>query len=318
MKRSIVLLLVLLSFILAGCQNAGSPLSGYPLERVVLGGGLRLTPKDQIPGTLLVIGGTSEVAKGASIHGDYYQLGGNLSFNGKLTGDLHSVGAAVTVLPDAVIEGDLQKSSSTVEVQPGATIYGEMFEDQQPSIPPPLPAAPLMPLEPLEKYQLPSPALPAIKLTGSILASILQALLAMVIAFILPNRVTRAAERASRRIMSSFLVGFIVTLSAPIVLILIILTLIGIPMAALAIFYIAAAVLFGYVSLGVLIGMRLSAAFRTRWHPSLHAGVGTFLLSLLMALLSSFGALGIILIICTGLISLGATLRSRFGRRSSN
>lgn len=317
MKRSITLFLVFFSFVLAGCQYEGSPISGYPLERVVLGGGLHLTSKDQIPGTLLVIGGVTDVAKGTIIQGDYYQLGGNLSFNGKLMGDLHSIGADITVLPDAVIEGNIQKSSSTVEIQDGATIYGEMIEEQQPSIPPPLSAAPTVPLEPLDHLQLPSPAIPAIKVSGTLLAAILQALLAMIIAFILPNRVTQAAERAGRQTVSSFLVGFVVALGAPFVLALTVITIIGIPLAVFGILYISAAILFGYVSLGMWVGMRISAAFRTRWHPSLNAGVGTLLLSLGMAALTLFGAPGVILIVCTGLISFGVTLRSRFGRRAA-
>jgi hypothetical protein len=324
-KRVLIICLVLASLLLAGCQSASSPRSDFPLEKVVLGGEMHLTSGDIIPGSVLVIGGNNVVDAGAVIQGDYYQLGGSVDFNGELTGDLQLIGAAANILPRAIIRGDLIRNSSTADIQAGAVIGGTntISEVTQPeTLPFTLPTLePLKPLEPLKTLQpakspeLLKPVLPAIKVTGSIFAAILQSLLAMIIAFFFSDRITRAAERSSKRTMSTLLIGFLGALAAPFIIVLTILTIIGIPLAVVEVVLLAAAVIFGYIAMGTQIGMRLSAAFRTRWHPAIHAGVGTFLLSLGLAALSSLGAAGIILITLTGFLGFGVTIRSRFGRR---
>ena len=80
-------------------------------------------------------------------------------------------------------------------------------------------------------------------------------------------------------------------------------------------FLVAAAVAFGWLGFGSLLGTGLSRRLRIKLHPSLSAGLGTGLFILIVNFASVLPYIGGLLAMTSVLIGLGAVFLTRFGLR---
>jgi hypothetical protein len=111
-------------------------------------------------------------------------------------------------------------------------------------------------------------------------------------------------------------VGLLTAIIAPIVLVLLSLTIILIPLTFTTFIVLAIAWGFGLISLGLELGRRLSKVFDQAWHPALAAGVGTFALILVINGLDALiPCLGWIPKFIIGVLGLGSVLITFFGTR---
>lgn len=79
---------------------------------------------------------------------------------------------------------------------------------------------------------------------------------------------------------------------APLALVLLIITILLIPVALVAVIAIALAAVFGWIAIGLEIGERFTKAIKQQWHPSLAAGLGTFLLALVANIIGLITCVG--------------------------
>ena len=105
---------------------------------------------------------------------------------------------------------------------------------------------------------------------------------------------------------------------APLVLILLAITICLIPAAFIGAFILAVAWAFGLVALGLEVGKRVGLIFKQEWHPAISAGLGTLLLMLVLSGLEAIiPCVGWIPKALVGFVGLGAVLLSQFGRNIS-
>ncbi len=136
----------------------------------------------------------------------------------------------------------------------------------------------------------------------------LAALGALLVVFF-PGATRRVMQTAQTSVGPSFGVGCLTLLLAPIVFLLLLITLIGPVILVLAL---AAAWIFGWIAIGYLAGERILEALKVREvAPVLAVVVGV----LLLAILGEVPCLGWLISLIVGTIGVGAVILTRFGTR---
>jgi hypothetical protein len=113
-------------------------------------------------------------------------------------------------------------------------------------------------------------------------------------------------------------VGLLSAFLAPFALLLLAVSLILLPVAAILAIAIMALGAFGWIALGYEVGRRFTLAIHQEWNPSFTAGLGTFALTLVSAMLTSvpvLNCIGWLVPFLLGLAAFGAVIMTRFGTR---
>jgi hypothetical protein len=139
------------------------------------------------------------------------------------------------------------------------------------------------------------------------------AVLAVIIGLLLPNQLKRVSETAFREPLVAGGVGVLTIIVAPIVLMLLVLTILLIPVSLLGILVLILAIFYGFVAVGYEIGQRFASLVKTSWNPSISAGIGVLLLSLVTGFATCIPCIGVLIGIIVNIIGLGAVVISRFG-----
>jgi hypothetical protein len=109
--------------------------------------------------------------------------------------------------------------------------------------------------------------------------------------------------------------GLLTIFVAPIVLVMIAITLIGIPISLLGILVLGFAGFLGWAAIGTEIGNRIARGFKSQWHIAVSAGVGTLLLTLVADLIGLIPCVGWVTPFFLSMLGLGAVVLTRLGTR---
>jgi hypothetical protein len=275
-------------------------------DQVIIGNTFRLESGDTLDGNLLVIGGTATISKGAVVNGDTVLIGGTVTSRGTMTGDIVAIGGAVNIEDYAIVNGNLVMIGANLNRSPLAEINGSV-SNQSPGF-----------LDfKGDNKNIEMPFLPTKDPLRNLLNTSLQALalsiLAVVIGLFLPGQMQRVKSTLMQQPLIAGGVGLLTLVLAPIILVLLAITIILIPVSAIAIIILALAFLFGFVAVGFEIGERMAQVFKTTWHPSISAGIGTLLLSLVTGIAGLVPCIGWLIGLIVGILGLGAVVISRFG-----
>ena len=251
------------------------------------GGRVALGPSSRIEGNASIAGGHVEV-RGA-IDGYLQAAGGEVLIDGPVQGDVEVAAGELELGPRARIGGTLRYwGGEPLERHASAQVLGGVVEREVPR------------REPPELDEVAGAAFGVWTLGLMILAAVLVAAL--------PAAMAKVAAVASARFGWSLLVGFIALAAAPLAIVLLLVTVVGIPLALLALLAFPALLLVGYVASGVVLGTGILArlqparAQRTGWRAAAGA-LGVLLLALaamvpwvgplvaLVALIAGVGAL---------------------------
>lgn len=116
MKRWVWLFLALL---LIGCDG------GLYSGTLIYEGAHTFGPGTRLPGDVFVRAGTVEFATGSGVAGSVSMLGGTLTINGQVDGDLALLGGRLILGPQAEIGGDLRLGGGEVERSETTVIHGQ-------------------------------------------------------------------------------------------------------------------------------------------------------------------------------------------------
>ena len=287
-------------------------------DRLVLGGSFTLHAGEIQDGNLFILGGAVALEDGSTVTKDVIMVGGNLKADGAIGGDIFILGGSLEMSQSTTVEGDVNALAGSIEGEELAKIGGQVNTDAS-AFPIILPQTSI-PLVAPGGIRVPNLELgvnPAWSFMWFLVRSLLWAALAVVVVLFLP----KPTERVSRTAMSQTLIcgglGLLTVVVAPVVLILVAITIIGIPISMLAALALAVTWAFGMIALGSEVGRRLAKAFKADWALPLSAGLGTFLL---VSIVNGTGALipciGWILGFVVGIVGLGAVLLTRFGSQA--
>jgi cytoskeletal protein CcmA (bactofilin family) len=261
-SRSVVLLLVALTALAA--------FPGVATAETRLGGSTVVEEGETVSGLSVVSG--SVVVHG-TVDGNVEGVAGSVLITGRVTGDVQVATGSLVIAPDAVVEGsvqagagsvtiegavggDVQVGAETVTVREGATVGGDLeYDAQRADIAAGTVAGSVVQRENLDVRVGPVPdfspfaqpffGIPqAIGAVYGLLASLLVGVL-LLAAF--PAFSTGVAGRVAESPARSGLIGLLALFAVPVALILLVITIIGIPLAVLGAILFGLAVWVGYI-----------------------------------------------------------------------
>jgi hypothetical protein len=314
-RFSVLLVLALTLFALFASPagvNAQTIDTGDNGDKFVFGGRYRLQSGETIHGSLFVFGGTAILEDSSTVNGDVMLIGGTLESAAVINGNVNAMGGTVTLLDGAVINGDVNITSVSMNKSPSAVINGDISEN-------------VFDLDEVRFGNLPDnvtpPAQSAAKTWVDFMVKILWAgvrifaasILAAVVVLLLPNPTERVARSIANQPIIASAFGLLTYIVAPIVLVLLTITILLIPVTIIVAFLLAVAGLFGWIAVGYEIGKRMEKGFKSVWAPAISAGLGTFVLTLVTSLVGAIPCVGWVIPVIVAMVGLGGVLISGFG-----
>lgn len=284
-------------------------------DKFVLGGIFTLREDETLNGSLFVLGGLAELDSGSRVNGDVVVLGGTTDVDGSVEGDVLVVGGLLDLGPNAVVEGGVSVLAGQFEQDPDAQVYGEVVSGIEGPFSISVPG----------DFRLPFPGwanLPSIRMDTNpfweglwiLFRSFLWAAVGVLAILFFPKQTQRVAKAAISQPLISGGFGFLTLVVAPIVLVIMVITIIGIPVALLAVFALFIVWIFGVVALGTETGKRLSKVFNQEWSLAVSAGLGTFLLILVIEGINwVIPCVGWIGLLAVAVVGIGSVLLTRLG-----
>ncbi|HTT70373.1 MAG TPA: hypothetical protein VMG32_04050 [Anaeromyxobacteraceae bacterium] len=255
-------------------------------EVVLLSGNVRLSPGSTAD-EVTAVGGSVDVGPGASVLGDAVAVGGDLHVapGGRIRGDAVSIGGKIVIDDGGEVDGE----QTSVNV-PGLGSVLSLFGSSPHAV------------HESHLWKLGSAL-------GEFAVLFLLALLMHVVA---PRRVDAVAGALAVAPVKAVLTGILGTLAVPVVALLLVVTVVGIPFVAVLALGLAAVWVLGFAALAMFIGRSLPFRFE-RGAPVLQIALGT-------AALVAVGAipvLGALCFVAAWLFLFGVVLRTRFGQPPS-
>jgi hypothetical protein len=297
-----VLLSVLTSIFLAGCAN-----SSNDGDKFIMGGTFRLAEGKTINGNLSVFGGAVSLEKGSTVNGNVVLIGGTVYANGTINGGVNGMGGSITLGDSAVVQGDVSTFGANVDKSDSAVIQGKVVSQSESGV-----EIPNIP-------QVVAPAIfkPLNDAMGALLRSLVISLLAVLTLLFLPRQTSNVKDAIDASPLSAGAIGLLTLILFPFVILILAITIILIPLSLAAIVIFGIGLLLGWIAIGMELGKRIASIFKAEWAPAINAGVGTFFLSLLSAVLAAVPCVGWVIPFLITLVAAGGVVISAFGTRGS-
>ena len=138
-------------------------------------------------------------------------------------------------------------------------------------------------------------------------------LLAMLASLFLQPQIERVSQAVVGQPVIAGSIGLLTGVLTPFVLVILAVTIILIPVAVLAAAALALAWLFGLIAIGTEVGERFTRAINQTWAPPLTAGMGTFLMMLVVGGIGMIPCIGWLATSLVALLGIGAVVLTMFG-----
>jgi hypothetical protein len=307
MKRglSFAFLVILLAFALPINAHAG----GLMDSKVVLGGTFTLSSDEVLRGDLGVFGGVATLEPGSLVTGSVFVLGGNLEVGGEIDGDLVVIGGNASLGGSAVVKGDVVTLGGNVD-RDGATIEGDEIRGENVTIPFDFEFDRLVNM-PFRAFRFSAQA----RVLGYLFQSFVLAALAILIVMIWPGATNKVGAALVRQPAASAGIGILTAIVAPVLIVVMMVTICLLPVGLLGIVVLLVAGLFGWIAIGLEVGQRIAIALDQDIQPVVIAGVGTLVLALVILGFGFIPCIGWMAPALVGAYGLGAVILTRFGTR---
>lgn len=261
---------------------------------------------------LVVFGGNVSIQEGATVREDILIFGGNLGVAGTVNGDITTFGGNVTLTETAVVTGMLNSIGGNRVIAPGAK-YGGITSNFT-RLPFRMPSVAIAPHFGIDLG-------PGFSILSAVFLSLTLAVMAVLVALFLPHPTERVAQTIATEPVISGGVGLLTLVVAPVIILVLGITIILIPLALLFALAFGITIIFGWIALGLELGKRLAGMVHAFWPTPVSAGIGTLLLSLVSNLLLALTGSWVLALCCIGvpmmilltILGLGAAISSRFG-----
>lgn len=262
--------------------------------------------------SFLAFGCNVHIEQGATVRGDVANFGGNLTLAGQVNGNIAMLGGNVSLQPSAVVHGNVAAIGGNVQRAEGATINGGVTNNGgnfAPPVPPDAPDAPVVigsrsPFGRVFDF--------GANVLGGIVTALAFAAIGALIVLFAPEPTKRIGDAVQAKPLNAVGVGCLTTLLVPILGLLLVVTLIGIPVAFILSFAAFAAWLLGMVAIGYLTGEKILQAFKAR---DVLPVVAVILGVIVLTLISQISFIGWFVSFVIGLFGIGAVVLTRFGTR---
>lgn len=316
-SRISLLMITLVILVAAFPSAAYAQTTGGDEGKFVFGGSYTLDSGETLYGGLVVVGGYAELEEGSLVVGDVVVVGGEVEIYGEVDGNVIAIGGQAYLGEESVINEDLVTIGGAVQREQGALVRGSITAEMpegfeldgfDPEI--------LNANRDWRSYMW-----DGFRPIGDMMMNFMQALAMAALAAVLALFLLKPMERVSQAVVTQPLpaggLGILTVIVLPALLVAVIFTLILIPLTVIGFLVLGAAVVFGWIALGLEVGKRMEKMFKVQesWAPAVRAGIGTFTISLLGYTVSMIPCMGIILVILVAMLGLGGVVLTLFGTR---
>ena len=274
--------------------------------QTVFGDDYTLSAGQTLNSNLVVLGGNALVEAGATVACSIVVLGGNVDIAGSVEEDVVVFGGNVDLQSTAVVKGRVATVGGSTAREEGAVVEGGESQG--------LGNFPFR-TRAIDRFRFADPVL---RLFGAMFNSVALGLLALLVVLFWPDQTARVSAAIANAPGASGGLGLLTLIAVPIILALVtIVTLLCLsPVTFIGFLIYLAALIFGWISLGMLVGARLSAALNLRnLSPAVSAAIGTALFTLVSGIIQIIPCVGWIAPVVLACIGLGAVTLTRFGTR---
>ena len=279
---------------------------------VLFGCGARIQSGARVQKDVVSFGGDVVIEKDVRVTGDVVVFGGNVDIAGQIGHRVTMLGGNLILEPTAVVQDDVnvtggaldQKEGSVVQ---GRIIRGQAFNSGHVGVVPPV----------IVPTAIGGGVLGAVTglvfgfIRNIIYALALAALGALTVVF-MPAQTRQVSDVAQKSAMESMGAGCLTAFVAPMVGLLLIITVCGIPFGLLVMLALGIAWIFGWIALGRMTGEKVLEAIKVREIlPIVAVVVGIVVLSIV----SFVPVIGWLVGFFIGFLGLGAVVLTRFGTR---
>jgi hypothetical protein len=278
-------------------------------DHAVIGDTYTLAAGQQLDSNLIVLGGQANIAAGATVNCKVVVLGGSLDLAGTVLQDVVVMGGDARLRATSEIDGQLQSVGGSFTQDEGAQIRGGVSQGWSTNSGGSgrLPFGGEVPLlaEVIGFYRA---------VTRTILGSLGLGLLALLVVLVWPEPTARVRAAVTNAPGHSGALGLLTGVAVPVLIVLAAITVCLIPVSFMAMVLLTAAVAFGWIALGLLVGERLVRALHlVNLSPAVAAALGTALLSLAVTAISWAQCVGWVVPVILAAVGLGAVTLTRFG-----
>jgi Secretin and TonB N terminus short domain len=270
--------------------------------------------KDKVVSGDQVIGAGEKVQEVVTLRGDALLQAGSEAEQ------VTAVLGSVDIGPGAAVARDVVAILGDIHVRAGARIGGDAVsigggivideggevEGQQVSVDVPGIASLFTGLGPLKKVSRPNPLLRAVSILAEFAVLFVLGLLFLTLA---PRRLDAVSGALSHQPLKTVLTGLLATVAMPVLAVLLVATVIGIPLVAVQVLGIVVAGVLGFSALALFAGRRVALKL-DRGGEVLRLAMGTAL----MVVVGQIPILGTMAWITAWLLVFGAVVRTRFGQ----
>ena len=281
-------------------------------DHAVIADSYTLAAGQSLDSNLIVLGGQATVAPGATVNCKVVVLGGSLDVSGKVLQDVVVMGGNVHLHSSAEVDGELQSLGGTLTQDDGAVIKGGVSQgfnthsNSGNGNSSPVPYAGFSVLDSvLSLYH---------SVTQAVLGALGLGLLALLVVLVWPEPTARVCAAVQNAPGQSGGLGLLTVVAVPVLIALTFFTICLIPVSFMAGVVFSAAIAFGWIALGELVGMRLVGTLNmAHLSPAVAAALGTALLSLGVSAISWLPCIGWVAPVILSALGLGAVTLTRFG-----
>jgi hypothetical protein len=300
-------LVVLLALLLPTTVFAAGPGDG----RVIFGDTFTLGAGQVQDGDLIVLGGNVELDAGSTVQGSVLVMGGNVTAGGKVTGDVSILGGNAELLGTVHVQGNVSSVGGNLRRDTGAQVDGQVTRGQGLDVPFNFGPAVIEPTIPNWSMSLS----PIFRLLWFGFRVLMLAALAVLVVIFWPEPTLRVARAAVSQPFAAGGLGLLTQIIGLPALLLLLVTIIFSPLSFLGLLLLIVAGVFGWIALGLEVGRRMANAFNWDLHPSAQAGIGGFILTLVIGGFGLIPCVGWVAPFVVACVGLGAVLMTRFGSR---
>lgn len=309
-KIKIIAFLILTLALLAavgGTSLAAGSAATHQGDQFVVGESFTLPSGDILNGNLWVLGGNATLESGSQVNGNIRLAGGSLHVFGQVNGNISAAGGLVEIGSTAVVHGNVSMVGASLNRSEAATIDGTVNTN---------PNGPIQ-VTPPTGVSVPNIDIhltPFWNVLGIFFRAFLMAALAILVVMFWPKYAGRTAKAVVVQPLITGGMGLLTVFVTPLLLLVMVITIVLIPASILGLILLGLMIAFGWIAIGMEVGVRLEQAFKTEWALPVAAGLGTFLMTLVV---DGIGRLvpcvGWLAPTAVGLMGLGAVLLTRFG-----
>jgi hypothetical protein len=296
---TLTLALLVLAVLATGC-GTGSIDGRYALTLVTEGQHV-VGPGETVVGDLVILGGSVTLEPGAEQRGSINVLGGDLDVGGQVGENLTVLGGTATLAGTAVVAGDVTEAGGTLTRAADAVVQGQVVTGPDPATVLGTTARETSPAATAGRFAL--------------LVAIMSGL-AWLVTRVAARPVRRVAAAASGFPLVSGALGTLVLITAPALLVAMVVTLVLIPVALLVLAVLGVLVAFGLIALGAGVGARIVRRLRWRCGQPAAAAIGTAALVALLQVVSLLSVPGALAVGATFAVATGAVVLTGFGTRT--